>query len=118
MIMRNIQITAKFKIHSGKSDEFKKIASDCVVAVEKNEKGKGAIQYDWFFNPDETECVVRETYADSEAVMTHMGNVGELLGQLLAMSDFELEVYGNMSEELQQAAAALNPNVYAFFKGI
>lgn len=118
MIMKEIQITAKFKIHKGKLEEFKKIAADCVVAVAKNEKGKGAIQYDWFFSPDETECVVRETYVDSDAVMAHMGNVGEMLGQLLAMSGFELEVYGNPSEELQKAAAALNPKVYSFYQGI
>ena len=116
--MKEIQITARFKIHRGKSEVFKKIASECIVAVAQNEKGKGAIQYDWFFNSRETECVVRETYADSGAVMTHMGNVGELLGQLLSMADFELEVYGKMSEELQQAAAALNPKLYSFFKGI
>jgi len=44
--------------------------------------------------------------------------VGELLGQLLGMADFELEVYGKMSEELQNAAAGLNPKVYSFYKGL
>lgn len=116
--MKKIQLTAKFKIHQGKVDEFKKIASDCVSTVTKNEKGKGALQYDWFFSPDETDCVVRETYTDSNAVLAHMGNVGELLGQLLAMSDFELEVFGNPSEELQKAAAGLNPKVYSFYQGL
>jgi quinol monooxygenase YgiN len=116
--MKNIQITAKFKIHDVKVEEFKKIADDCVVAVAKNEKGKGAIQYDWFFSPDEKECVVREIYTDSNAVLAHMGNVGEFLGQLIAMSDFELEVYGNLSEDLQKASAPLNPKVYSFYQGI
>lgn len=116
--MKEIQITAKFKIHKGKLEDFKKIADDCVVAVAKNEKGKGAIQYDWFFSPDETECSVREIFADSNAVLAHMGNVGEMLGQLLAMSDFELEVYGNPTEKLQQASAPLNPKVYSFYKGL
>jgi quinol monooxygenase YgiN len=116
--MKEIQINAKFKIYSGKVAEFKKIAADCVVAVAENEKGKGAVRYDWFFNPEETVCIVREIYTDSNAVLPHMGNVGELLGQLIAMSDFELEVYGNPSEELQKAAAALNPKVYSFYQGI
>jgi len=61
---------------------------------------------------------VHETYADSNAVLAHMGNVGELLGQLLGMSDFELEIYGNPSIELQQAGAALNPKVYSFYQGL
>ncbi|HSO85028.1 MAG TPA: antibiotic biosynthesis monooxygenase [Draconibacterium sp.] len=114
--MQNIQITAKFKIHSGKVEEFKKIAAQCVPAVKANETG--ALQYDWFFNPGETECVVRETYSDSNAVLAHMGNIGTLLGQLLAMSDFDLEVYGNLSEELKNAAAGLNPKVYSFYQGL
>jgi len=114
--MQNIQITAKFKIHSGKVEEFKKIAAQCVPAVKANETG--ALQYDWFFNPGETECVVRETYSDSNAVLAHMGNIGTLLGQLLAMSDFDLEVFGNLSEELKNAAAGLNPKVYSFYQGL
>ena len=116
--MKEIQLTAKFKVHKGKLDEFKKIAAECVAAVKEKEKGKGALQYDWFFSADESECIVRETYVDSGAVLTHMGNVGEMLGQLLSMSDFELEVYGNPSEELQKASAALAPTVYSFHQGI
>ncbi|HSH18985.1 MAG TPA: antibiotic biosynthesis monooxygenase [Draconibacterium sp.] len=116
--MKEIQVTAKFKIHKGKVDEFKKVVTNIIDAVAKNEKGKGALQYDWFFSPDDAECVAHETYTDSNAVMAHMGNAGELLGQLLAMSDFELEVYGNPSKELQNAAAGLNPKVYFFYKGL
>lgn len=78
--MKNIQITAKFKIHAGKAEEFKKMAADCITAVKKNEPG--ALQYDWFLSPDESECIVRENYADSNAVLAHMGNVGELLDKL------------------------------------
>jgi quinol monooxygenase YgiN len=115
-MMKNIQLTAKFKIHTGKLEEFKRIAADCVTAVKKNEKG--ALQYDWFFSPDESKCIVRETYVDSNAVLAHMGNVGELLGQLLGLADFKLEIYGKMSEELQNAAAGLNPKVYSFYMGL
>lgn len=116
--MKEIQLTATFKIHKGKVDEFKKLASACVSAVAKNEKGKGALQYDWFFSPDNSVCIVRETYTDSNAVLAHMGNVGEMLGQLLGMSDFELEIFGNPSEELQKAGAAFNPKFYSFFHGL
>jgi quinol monooxygenase YgiN len=114
--MKKIQITAKFKIHSDKVESFKKIAAECVARVKRNEKD--ALQYDWFINPEQTEIVVRETYTDSNAVLAHMGNIGALLGQLLAMSDFELEVYGNLSEELKNAAAGLNPKVYSFYQGL
>jgi len=116
--MKKIQLNARFKIHPGKLEEAKKIAAECMVIVQEKEVGKGLLQYDWFFSPDQTECVVRETYTDSGAVMTHMGNLGEPLGRLMGITDFELEVYGNPSEELQKAAAALNPNVYSFYQGL
>lgn len=47
-----------------------------------------------------------------------MGNLGELLEQLLSMLNFDLEVFGNPSKELQQAAVCLNPKVYPFFNRI
>jgi quinol monooxygenase YgiN len=114
--MQNIHLTAKFKIHEGKIAEFKKIADQCVPVVKANETG--ALQYDWYFNPGETECVVRETYTDSNAVLAHIVNIGAMLGQLLDMSDFDLEVYGKMSEELKNALSDLNVKVYSFYQGL
>lgn len=116
--MEKIQLSARFKIHDGKLEEAKKIAAECMAIVKEKEEGKGTLQYDWFFSPDKTECVVLETYTDSNAVLTHMANLGEPLGQFLEISDFELELYGNMSEELQNAAAGLNPKVYSFYQGL
>lgn len=116
--MKKIQITAKFKIHPGKVEEFKKNANDAIAIVTEKEKGKTCLQYDWFFSPDETECVVRETYTDSNAVMTHLGNVGEVLGQLLAISDFTGEFYGPVSDEVKNATAPFNPKLYSFYHGL
>ncbi len=115
--MKKIQLTAKFKIHQGKLEEFKKIADECIEIIKEKEAGKGALQYDWFFSPDQSECVVRETYIDSNAVLTHMGNIGEPIGRMFGISDFSLEVYGNPTEELQKAAAGLGPKVYLFYHG-
>ena len=112
--MEAIHLIARFKIHDGKLDEFKDLAQKCIVATRKEE---GNMQYDYYFNPDESECVILEKYKNSDAVLAHMGNLGELLGQLLATSDFVPEVYGNPSETLVNAAASLNPLVYTYFKG-
>lgn len=51
--------------------------ADQCIAVAK-EKDPNTLQYDWFFNPDQTECVVREKYADSDAVLAHIQNLGGL----------------------------------------
>lgn len=62
--------------------------------------------------------MVRETYADSDAVLAHMANLGELLPQLVeAGGGVEIEVFGSPSAQLLEAAAALEPSVYAYFQG-
>lgn len=114
--MKSIQATARFQIHEGNLDEFKKVANEC-IAVTK-EKDPGTLQYDWFLNPDQSEFVVRESYSNSDAVLAHLGNLGELFDKILQLADFSIEVYGDPSEELQKAAAALKPGVYSFYKGI
>lgn len=114
--MKNTQVIARFKIHNGKLGEFKKVVNQC-IAVTK-EKDPGALQYDWFFNPQKTECIVRESYKDSDAVLAHLGNLVGLFNQILELADSSFEVYGNPFEELQKTAAALKPRVYSFYKGI
>jgi len=80
--MENIQLTARFLIHEGKEEEFKSLANQCLNIVHEKEKDT-TLQYDWYFNASANECVVRETYTDSNAILIHIGNLGELLGQLL-----------------------------------
>ena len=116
--MKKIQLTAKFKIHDGKFDEAKAIADECIAIVKEKEEGKGTLRYDWYLSPDQTECVVQEMYTDSNAVLIHIGDVQEQLGKIFAISDFTLEVYGNPSAELQDAATAFAPDVYFFYQGM
>lgn len=114
--MDRLQLTARFpNIPSGNLLEFKKLAAQ---ALEITKGEAGTLQYDWFFNDDETVCVVRETYADSDAVLTHMANLGELLGKLLEVGGgCEFEVFGSPSAQLLEAGAALGPSVFSYFQG-
>lgn len=113
--MSKILVRATFKIHDGKLNEFKSLAGQAMSAVKANEPGN--LQYDWYFNEDNTECVVHETYADSNAVFAHAGNVGELLGKLGQVSDLLLEVYGDVSQELKKVIADMKGKLYSFYQG-
>jgi hypothetical protein len=64
--MDALQVTARLAIHEGKLEEFKELAAQCMQLV--RERDSGTLQYDWFFNDDHTECVLRETYKDSGAL--------------------------------------------------
>jgi len=114
--MSALQVTARLTIHDGKLTEFKDVAARCMQIV--REKDTGTLQYDWFFNDDETECVVQETYRDSEAVLEHIANMGETMGALLGVCDMDLEVFGSPSAALVAAAAELAPKIYSRFQRI
>lgn len=115
--MEQLQISATFpSIPSDNLGNFKRLAGECLEIV--NAKEPGTLQYDWFFSPDGSQCVVRETYASSDALLTHMGNLGELLGELVAQGGgLEVDVFGEPSQELLEAAAAFEPAVYSYFQG-
>lgn len=113
--MKELQVTARLQIHSGKLDAFKDIAGKCLASV--SEKDKGTLQYDWFFNQDQTTCVVRERYQDSDAVLQHITNLGDLLQQLVGTCDLSVEVYGTPSAELLKATEGIDTTVYSYFLG-
>ena len=114
--MEQIQVTARFpQIAKENLDEFKRLAGD---ALKVTAEDPGVPQYDWFFSQDESSCVVRETYASSEAVLTHLAMVGDTLGTMIELGGgVEVEVFGTPSETLGQAISAMQPNVYPFFQG-
>jgi len=111
--MKQIQATALLKIHEGKLNEFKSIAEKCMQSV--REKDTGTLKYDWFINKDQTLCEVREKYKDSDAVLQHMGKLGDTLGELLTISDISLEVFGSPSDKLMDALQGLEIKFYSPF---
>jgi len=114
--MNKIQVTARAAIHEGKLDEFKALAAECMRMV--RERDSGTLQYEWFLNEDQTECVVQEAYRDSEAVLEHIANLGTTMGALLATSDCTFEVYGAPSPKLLEAAAGISIKVYSPFQSM
>ncbi|PHN01355.1 putative quinol monooxygenase [Flavilitoribacter nigricans] len=114
--MDPLQVIVTMHIHAGKSEELKNIATKCMAS--SREKDPGTLQYDWYFNPDETVCTVIERYQSSEALLAHIGNLGELFGQILAITDFYPAVFGEPSEALVQATAALQPKVHQLYQAL
>ena len=113
--MDQIQLSARLKVHDGKLEEFFALCNECISIV--REKEPSSLQYQYFFHKETSEMVVRETYADSNGLLAHMGNVGEPLGKLLGMSDPFIEVYGNASDQLKGALAGLPTSYHEYFRG-
>lgn len=109
--MNTIHLTARAAIHEDKLEEFKALATQCKRKV--REKEPGTLQYEWFLNGDQTECVVLESYRDSAAVLEHNANLGPTLQAILSLGDWTFEMFGTPSPELVNASAGLTLKVYA-----
>ena len=91
---------ARFKIHEGKLDEFKRLSAQAMEIVRTKEPG--TLQYDTYFNASQSECVVIERYRDSEAALEHAANVADLSAAVLAtVSVVHGEILGEPSPELR-----------------
>ncbi len=108
--MSGIQGIARQKIHPGRLEEFKRLAAECMRVA--REKDTGTLQYDFYFNADESECIVVERYRDSAALQEHLQNLGDLMGQVMAVCTTTGEVLGEPSPELAQGLAAYGVPVF------
>ncbi|MFO1426735.1 MAG: antibiotic biosynthesis monooxygenase [Steroidobacteraceae bacterium] len=90
---RKIYSYAKFRIHEGKGEEFRRLARECSEIV--NTREPGTLFYEWFFNRDGSECVALDCYVDVDALQEHVRNIGPLMRQLMAVADRYVEIYGD-----------------------
>ena len=91
---------ARFKFHEGKLGEFKRLSAQAMEIVRT--KDTGTLQYDTYFNDDQSECMVLERFRDSEALIEHAANLGDLTDAILAtVSVVHGELLGEPSAELR-----------------
>ena len=99
--MNEIQGIGRLKIHDGKLEEFKRIASQFMQVVRT--KDTGTLQYELYFNEDQTECIVLERYRDVQSMLQHQNNIGGLMDALLKTCTVSSEVCATATPELIKA---------------
>ncbi len=103
-------IVPYFEVHTDKLETFKKIGEQC---VKKSIKEPECLYYGFTFDGNLAHC--REGYADAEAVLVHLENIGPLLQEALKVADIaRLEVHGPEAEiaKLRNPMANLNPRFF------
>ena len=94
----------RFKINEGKLEEYKRLSALAMEIVQT--KDSGTLQYDTYFNDDQSECIVIERYRDSEAAIEHAANLADLSAAVLAtVSVVHGELLGEASAELRAKLA-------------
>ena len=114
--MKLIKLRALFKINEGQLEAFKRLVPQFISAV--REKDQGTLMYDWYLNKETLECSVLEDYADSNAALEHVANVGDLLQKLMELGEMSIELYGTPNEELSKALQGLGAKVFPYFAGL
>jgi quinol monooxygenase YgiN len=90
---------ARFKFHDGNVDEFKRLSAQALEIVQA--KDTGTLQYDVYFNDDQSECIVLERFRDSEALIEHAEHLADLMEPILATGSVSGELLGEPSAELR-----------------
>ena len=95
---------ARFKFHPGKLEEYKRLSAEAKEIVRS--KDPGTLQYDIFFNDDESEAIVVERFRDSAALIEHGQNMGAISEAVLKTADVTGELLGDPSEEIRERLAS------------
>ena len=94
----NLQLS----VQDGRLDDARALMAEMVESTRQEPGAKG---YEWFLRSDGTECHILERYADSEAVLNHLGNFGSNFADrfLACFAPTALFVYGEPSDEARAA---------------
>jgi quinol monooxygenase YgiN len=98
--MSELHAIIRFKVHEGKLEEFRRVATRCMETVRA--KDSGTLRYEWFTNADQSEGIVQESYRSSEAYLDHVKNLRETLDVLRSLASLSAEILGTPGPELTQ----------------
>src|SRR4051794_36717659 len=99
MASTELQAIVRFRFHDGDVEEFKRLSGQCMEIVRTQDTG--TLQYDTYFNDDETECIVIERFRDSDALIQHSENLAHLMDRITATGSVSGELLGDPSAELR-----------------
>jgi len=108
--MNEIKGIARVRFHPGKVEEWKRLTKKAMEIVRT--KDSGTLQYEIFFNADESEAIVFERYRDADAAIEHFSNIGHLMEPLLATASVTGEVLGTPNAKMKEELAKGGPILY------
>ena len=79
-------------------------------------KDTGTLQYEIFFNADETEAIVFERYRDADAALEHFANISHLMGPLMQTATVTGEVLGTPNAQMRGNLTGDQPKLFEPWK--
>jgi quinol monooxygenase YgiN len=112
-----LQSIVRFRFHEGQLEEFKRLSAICLEIVRS--KDPGTLQYDTFFNEDESEAIVLERFRDLASLLEHGQNIGDdLMAQIVATGECHGELLGDVPEDIRANLAGGPVQVFLPFQAL
>lgn len=108
--MEEIKGIARVRINPGRLDEWKRLTEQAMEIVRTEDPG--TLQYEVFFNADETEAIVFERYRDAVAALAHFANIGHLMEPLMATATVTGEILGTPNDEMRANLGEGEPKLF------
>jgi quinol monooxygenase YgiN len=99
-----LQGIARFAFGDGQLEEFKRLAAEGMEIVRNQDTG--VLQFEISFNDDESECIILERYRNSDALIEHAQNFGDLGEALIRTGWVAGELIGEPSAQLKAIMAS------------
>ena len=108
--MDEIKGIARVKFHPGKLEEWKRLSEQAMEIVRTRDTG--TLQYEIFFNEDESEAIVFERYRDADAALEHFSNIGHLMQPIMATASVTGEVLGTPNAKMRELLSQGGPKLF------
>jgi quinol monooxygenase YgiN len=114
--MSELQGIARFTFHEGKVEEFKRLSAQAMEIVRAQDTG--TLQYETYFNDDESEAVVLERFRDSQALLEHGEHLAALMEPIIATAEVTGELCGDVSPELRAKITGDVPQLFSLYMSL
>ena len=114
--MDELQGIVRLTFHAGMVEEFKRLSAECIEIVRS--KDLGTLQYDTYFNDDESQAIVLERFRDSDALILHGQNMAPLMEAIMATGTVSGELLGAPNEQLRTQLAGSPVGVFAQYQSL
>jgi quinol monooxygenase YgiN len=101
---------ARFRFHPGQLEAYKRLSAQAMEIVRAREPD--TLEYAIYFNADESEAVVIERFASSEALLQHGENMAAISEAVLKTGAVEGELLGEPSAELRVKLSGPEPELF------
>jgi quinol monooxygenase YgiN len=103
-------------VRDGHLDDARELMNEMVSATLEEPGSQG---YEWFLSRDGKLCHINERYADSDALMVHLGNFGSKFADrfLTCFEPTSFSVYGEPSAEARAVLDGFGANYLGWLGG-